>query len=86
MENVQASTTTVTSSVAGNSSQVNERLTTYSLSVILPAHNEEAVIATTIQNVSTKLNEWVPDFEIIVVNDGSKDATREIVEACASSR
>ena len=44
-------------------------LTSRSLSVILPAHNEEAVIAQTIQYVLETLTPWVADFEIIVVND-----------------
>ncbi len=56
-------------------------LTKYSLSVILPAHNEEAAIADTLHTVIDTLTAWVPDFEVIVVNDGSKDATRTIVEA-----
>jgi len=60
-------------------------LTRYSLSVILPAHNEEAVIADTIHPVIDTLTAWVQDFEVIVVNDGSKDATRTIVEAIAAT-
>ena len=60
-------------------------LTRYSLSVILPAHNEEAVIADTVQTVIDTLTAWVQDFEVIVVNDGSKDATRTIVEAIATT-
>jgi len=67
--------------------QVREKrlLTRYSLSVILPAHNEEAAIAETVQTVVDTLTAWVQDFEVIVVNDGSKDATRTIVEAIAAS-
>lgn len=51
-----------------------------SLSVILPAYNEEEVIATTIEHVVTTLQLWVEDFEVIVVNDGSHDHTQAIVE------
>ncbi len=51
-----------------------------SLSVILPAYNEEALIATTVSTVMSVLTSWMEDFEVIVVNDGSKDRTREIVE------
>jgi putative flippase GtrA len=54
-------------------------LTGYSLSVILPAHNEEAVIAQTLYTVIKTLAPMVQDFEIIVVNDGSKDQTGLIV-------
>jgi glycosyltransferase involved in cell wall biosynthesis len=58
--------------------------TKYSLSVILPAHNEEAAIAGTLQNVLETLTPWVEDFEVVVVNDGSRDNTRAIVEAAAA--
>jgi len=63
----------------------NNVLTTHSLSVILPAHNEEAAIADTVRSVIETLSAWVPDFEVIVVNDGSKDATRTLVEALAAA-
>lgn len=59
-------------------------LTPYSLSVILPAHNEEAIIAKTLYDVIRMLSVWVQDFEIIVVNDGSKDRTGLIVAELAS--
>lgn len=46
-----------------------------SLSVILPAYNEEALIANTISTVMSTLSTWMQNFEVIVVNDGSKDRT-----------
>jgi len=52
-----------------------------SISVFFPAYNEEANIAAAVaqaQEVLTSLG--VPDYEIMVVNDGSRDRTREIVE------
>ncbi len=52
-----------------------------SLSVVLPAYNEEAVIATTVEKAIRVLDKIVADFEIIVVNDGSSDKTGEIVGA-----
>ncbi len=57
----------------------------HSLSVILPAYNEEAAIAGTVQSVVDTLSQWVPDFEVIVVNDGSKDSTPAIVEAIVAA-
>ncbi|HTK11228.1 MAG TPA: glycosyltransferase family 2 protein [Ktedonobacteraceae bacterium] len=57
-----------------------DRLTTnHSLSVVLPAYNEEHVIVATIQEVLTHLDRWGIDYEIIVVNDGSKDQTADLV-------
>jgi putative flippase GtrA len=58
--------------------------TTRSLSVILPAYNEEELIAGTITHVMSVLCSWMRDFEVIVVNDGSKDRTGEIVSALAA--
>ncbi|AEV28233.1 glycosyl transferase [Sphaerochaeta pleomorpha str. Grapes] len=43
-----------------------------SVSIIAPAYNEEAGI---IESVNSLLNQRYPDFELIVVNDGSKDST-----------
>jgi len=63
----------------------NRFLTNRSLSVILPAHNEDEVIAQTVHAVLATLTPWVPDFEVIVVNDGSRDSTQTIVEAIAAT-
>jgi putative flippase GtrA len=53
--------------------------TLHSLSIVLPAYNEEAVIGTTLEQVLNVLAGWVKDFEVIVVNDGSTDHTGAIV-------
>jgi cellulose synthase/poly-beta-1,6-N-acetylglucosamine synthase-like glycosyltransferase len=45
-----------------------------SISIITPAFNEEASI---VESVSSLLNLRYPDYEVIVVNDGSKDRTLE---------
>ncbi len=63
----------------------NDKLSTkHSVSVILPAHNEEIAIAGTLHTVVDTLSDWVQNFEVIVVNDGSKDRTRAIVEEIAT--
>jgi len=59
--------------------------TKYSLSVILPAYNEKAAIAGTVQGVVTTLADRLEDFEVIVVNDGSKDQTKAIVQEIAAA-
>lgn len=57
-----------------------------SLSVVLPAYNEEKVIANTVARVFQALSRMVADFEILVVNDGSKDRTGAIVAAMAAQQ
>ncbi|MEM3556243.1 MAG: glycosyltransferase [Candidatus Micrarchaeia archaeon] len=47
------------------------------ISVVIPARNEEDVIERCVRSV---LNQKVKPYEVIVVNDGSTDRTREIVE------
>ena len=51
-----------------------------SLSVILPAFNEEANIRAVVEDAYRTLPTLAPIFEIIVVNDGSKDRTGEICD------
>ena len=47
-----------------------------SVSAVLPAYNEEAVIAETVRRTAAALTDLgVADFEILVIDDGSKDAT-----------
>jgi glycosyltransferase involved in cell wall biosynthesis len=50
------------------------------LSVFLPVYNEEASIERTIKNVTDNLKKNVPTWELIVVNDGSKDQTGAIID------
>ena len=56
----------------------------HSLSVVLPAHNEERVILDTLSDVLETVSSWLKDFEVIVVNDGSTDATGALVTSFAS--
>lgn len=52
----------------------------YSLSVILPAFNEEENIVNTLNSCVEYLGKTFPVYEIIVVNDCSSDRTGELVE------
>lgn len=47
------------------------------LSFIIPAYNEEAGIAETLERLKVSLGKTKHNYEIIVVNDGSRDATKE---------
>jgi glycosyltransferase involved in cell wall biosynthesis len=51
-----------------------------SLSLVLPTYNEEQMIRQTITTVLAVVPTWTRDFEVIVVNDGSTDATAALIE------
>ena len=52
-------------------------------SVVIPLYNKEKYIAQTLENV---LKQRFTDFEIIVVNDGSTDASGKIVKSLSDAR
>lgn len=51
-----------------------------SLSVVIPAYNEEENIAWVVEDTMQTLPEYFDDFEIIVVDDGSDDKTAMICD------
>ncbi|MEH2437731.1 MAG: glycosyltransferase [Nostoc sp.] len=53
------------------------------ISVIIPAYNSEKTIIYTVKSV---LNQTFTDLELIVINDGSRDSTLEIVTQIKDSR
>ena len=55
------------------------------LSYFFPAHNEEANLRGLVEEALDTLPELADTFEIIVVNDGSKDATRAIADELAAA-
>jgi len=57
-----------------------------SISAVIPAHNEALIIASTAAAVDETLSRLVDDYEVIVVNDGSRDATPTIVEELGRER
>ena len=56
-----------------------------SLSIVLPAYNEAQNIEKTVREAVSYLERGFRDYEFIVVNDGSVDGTREIVEKISFS-
>ena len=54
-----------------------------SLSVFFPAYNEEANVERMVDAFRAVLPEITGDYEIIIVNDGSKDKTKEIADRLA---
>jgi glycosyltransferase involved in cell wall biosynthesis len=59
---------------------VNARLQNCSLTVVIPALNEAGNIQGSIDAVTSAVQRYVDDYEIIIVNDGSTDRTLEIVQ------
>ena len=53
------------------------------LSVVIPAHDEEGSIGQTVSALIEVLTAESVDYEVVVVDDGSHDATGEIVSAMA---
>ncbi|WP_372637887.1 glycosyltransferase family 2 protein [Cohnella sp.] len=57
------------------------------LSVVVPMYNEEEVIEVTYRRLKTVLDKLGETYEIVFVNDGSRDRTADIVRSlCAEDR
>lgn len=54
-----------------------------SITAFFPAYNDEATIGKIIQETNSILKEIADDYEIIVVDDGSKDRTKELCNELA---
>jgi dolichol-phosphate mannosyltransferase len=54
------------------------------LSVVIPAHNEEAVVGETVEALVETLSGETIDHEVIVVDDSSTDRTAAVVERIAA--
>jgi dolichyl-phosphate beta-glucosyltransferase len=62
-----------------NESQSSQRQPT--LSIIVPAYNEEKRLPTTLDLLARFMQQSGLDCELIIVDDGSKDTTRDVVRA-----
>jgi glycosyltransferase involved in cell wall biosynthesis len=56
-----------------------------SLSIVVPAHNEEKRLRTTLEGVVAAADAVLPQYEVIIVDDGSSDGTRRIADAWAAA-
>lgn len=55
-----------------------------SITAFFPAYNDSGTIASMVIGVMIVLEELTDDYEIIVINDGSKDATPQILDRLAA--
>ena len=51
------------------------------LSVVIPAHNEEGSVAATVEGIVERLAREAIEYDVLVIDDASRDRTKEIVNA-----
>ena len=51
------------------------------LSIVIPCYNEAKDIASNVEKVKNYLSDKKIDYELLLVNDGSKDNTKEVIES-----
>ncbi len=54
------------------------------LSIVIPCYNEEGCIEEVVISWVKEISSQIPDFRLILINDGSKDRTGEILESLKS--
>jgi glycosyltransferase involved in cell wall biosynthesis len=59
----------------------NRNLTLTSISVIIPAYNDETTVGRLIEDTRALLADICPDYEIVTINDGSRDGTLKVLQA-----
>lgn len=55
-------------------------MTTKNISIVVPAYNEQKRIGSTLQKMHAYLSRHFDNYEIIVVDDGSTDSTRDVLK------
>ncbi len=61
----------------------NKRKSPVSISVFFPCYNEQGNVTRTVERAIVVLEKLDADFEVIIVNDGSSDATAKIADEIA---
>ena len=67
----------------GSAEQVEPPVALTSVSLIIPAYNDEETVGRLIDDGDALLSQIASDYEIIVVNDGSKDHTLDVIQGRA---
>lgn len=52
------------------------------ISIVIPCHNEEAVLPQVYTRLTAVASAWDEDYEVLLVDDGSTDATWSRIQAC----
>ncbi|MDZ8183318.1 MAG: glycosyltransferase [Nostoc sp. ChiSLP02] len=68
------------SSIGDESRTIETSKSIKTLSIVIPAYNEEDCIVQTVRTISTVLEQENIDYEILVVNDNSKDNTEQLLQ------
>lgn len=55
------------------------------ISIVIPAHNEQLLLASTVGSIASALVERVLSYELIVVENGSSDATASIAQKLSTA-
>jgi len=63
---------------------VRASIVVHELSVVLPAFNEEANVERVLRDCVAYLADRIPDYELLIVNDGSRDRTGEVLDRLAN--
>src|SRR5687768_13762126 len=61
-------------------------MTIHAVSAMFPCYNDAETIGGLVDDVYAALSPLVADVEVIVVNDGSADASRAVLDELATSR
>jgi glycosyltransferase involved in cell wall biosynthesis len=61
-------------------------MTTESLSIVIPVYNSEESLPVVLERLASILPTLAPKFEVILVNDASRDRSGEIIDRAANER